>query len=118
MKMNYFNLPKRASLSLFFGKSLVEIFLSTLQQLPSLPDYRTIQSDLRSLEKKILDRLKYATHYGVQLGHWIDFNRNSFLVVIASFITDSFIDVVHVINFKDVLSIGGNFVGCGAHRLF
>ena len=79
-------------------------FLSTLQQLPSLPDYRTVQNDLRSLEKKSLDRLKDATHYGVQLDHWTDFNRNSILVVIVSFITDSFIHVVQVIDFKVVPS--------------
>ena len=79
-------------------------FLSTLQQLPSLPDYRTVQNDLRSLEKKSVDRLKDATHYGVQLDHWTDFNRNSILVVIVSFITDSFIHVVQVIDFKVVPS--------------
>ena len=44
-------------------------FLKSLIQFNSIPDYKTVESDMRELEKKALLVLKGAHHYGVQLDH-------------------------------------------------
>ena len=80
------------------------VFLQAVQKLSSVPDYKTVESDMKKMETYCLSVLKGTYHYGVQLDHWKGNKGNNILVILVSFLTENYQPVVQVIDFKKVES--------------
>ena len=80
------------------------VFLQAVQKLSSVPDYKTVESDVKKMETYCLSVLKGAYHYGVQFDHWKDNKSSNILVILVSFLTENYQPVVQVIDFKNAES--------------
>lgn len=85
-----------------FRSNANRTFLKSIISLGGVPNFRTIEKDMETLEKKCLARVKNADHYGIQLDHWTSTQKHEVLVVIVSWVTKEWSQEVQIVEFKKV----------------
>lgn len=77
-------------------------FLNSIVALEKIPDYKTIQKELQTLEEEQLLSVKSAEYFGIQLDHWTSNKRETVIVIIISWITSKWQQRIQTVEFKVV----------------
>ena len=88
------SIQKPKTLSLGFSKTMLQA--NTLRSAPtrkffedvidygSIPNYRTVQSDIEEIVSEKVSRLEYVDFFSVQLDHWCTHDRQNVLIISTS----------------------------------
>ena len=77
-------------------------FLNKKQKTEILPVYRTISNEMEPMANLKLKSGKAAEHYGIQLEHWTNRQRQHVLVILISWIDKKWRHLTKLIDFKVV----------------